>query len=230
MVFFVLIILGITYAQTVQSMLPFLLCILLRAAYLQRSLVIVRAIPMLSALLFFIANWWNNQTRDQLELNSETWTTYPAVLWSLRIVIGAAALLHAAHGMAEYRARRIPTLGFSIYYSIRAWSMLKTRVADYYFAYQELRRSSARKLGSEWRAASAFINAVFLEAVLLAKGISLMVSARGGIPASGEWQQSIPSCRYLGFISYRVIGDTLLIAVLVICLTLRDELWRILRP
>jgi hypothetical protein len=225
MLFFVFVILGIHHAQTIQAQLPFLLCILLRAAYLQRSLRVIRAAPTICAFLFFVVNWWNNHTYDHLELNSASWTTYPAILWSLRILIGAAALLHAAQGIQEYRAQRVPTLGFALYYSIRAWSMLKTRWVDYFFAYKDL-RSTSKKLGSELRCLCSFVNAVFLEAVILAKGMSVMISARGGIPQTTDWQQSVPACRRLGFVSYRVIGDVLLITALVICLTLREDLWQ----
>ena len=132
MLFLIFIIFGISQAQTVQSLLPFFLCILLRAAYLQRSLRVIRAAPTIFEFFFFMVNWWNSQTTDHLELSSDSWTTYPAVVLSLKIVIGAAALLHAAQGVQEYRANRLPKIGFSLYYSIRAWTILRIRWTDYY--------------------------------------------------------------------------------------------------
>src|SRR5262249_43024822 len=72
MIFLGLIFLGSHYARTVQEILPFFLCILLRSAYLQRSLKLFHTVPTVAAFIFFIVNWLD-RFRMQDALNTSSW-------------------------------------------------------------------------------------------------------------------------------------------------------------
>src|SRR5262249_15235499 len=149
-------------------------------------------------------------------LNTSSWESYPPIIFSLKILVGSAALVHSIRGLQEYRVKRIPTLGFGLYYSLRAMSMLRTRWGDFVHAYNEI-RTSARSLRVELRLISCLVTALFLESLLLSKSILMMIAARGGIPRNNDWQSSINSCRYVGIFSYRVIGDAVLLGLIVAC-------------
>lgn len=217
MIFFLLIVIGIHFAVSVQQILPFYLCILLRSAYLQRPLKILYPLPVLVALLFFLINWYDNYYNLHNELNRSSWSTYPALIYSLKIVVGSAALIHSIRGLLEFRATQVFSLGFYVYYSVRAMSLLSTRFKDFLYAYREI-RASATSLLTELRLLLFFVISLFLETILLYKSMEMMIEARGGIPNNDDWQRSINTTRYLGCLSYKVIGDVVLVIFIGACL------------
>lgn len=176
--------------------------LVVRAAYTNRSLTLIRWYTTVAASLMFIFNLFIPENTIQ----------YCTIL-SLRVLIFSALMIHILEGAPNVTIERLPKIGFAFHYVLRVMNIVKVRQSDLWYAFKISwqRTSWDNKHGL---ILGAFVNSM-LEFIILIKQIWMIVYARGGVPDNLLWKQRAIKKYFLGILPYSLIGDFFLFMVLV---------------
>jgi len=175
--------------------------LVVRAAYTNRSLTLVRWYTTVAASLMFIFNLFVPENNIQ----------YCTIL-SLRVLIFSALMIHILEGAPNVTIERLPKFGFAFHYVLRVMNIVKVRQGDLWYAFK-ISWQRTKWDNKHGLILGAFVNSM-LEFIILIKQIWMIVYARGGLPNNLLWKQRTPKRYLLGVLPYSLIGDFILLAIL----------------
>jgi hypothetical protein len=186
--------------------------LLLRAAYLNRTLNVFRIPVIVSAMLLFLINalfgapggLTGEAPADGLWLRS--------LITGAKLLLGAALLIHIVPGVSEWPMTRSPRLKFYIHYGTRAFYLVWARFQDALSMYRQHQRLV--RIGEKIRLLAKTYVHLLVELIRMANNMTVVVQAKGAIPSHVDWvsPERYQVKRLWGKISYRMIGDLALLS------------------
>jgi len=212
MIFFIFIILLVSFADSIWCFVIPLLCIFLRAAYREANVNLIRIATIIFALILFVLNlFFSDKSVDE------------NILGSIRIVLFSALLIHGVDNINKRPLKS--TKGYNLYFymGMRIMSIIRERLSDTWLIFN-IRWKQTKLIKKPKLLFSTFGN-FLLESVRVNNQINLVNYEKGGIAVN---QQSIkrdhkraivipfPTSDRKVYISYSFVGDLVLVVLIIL--------------